>query len=559
MADNPDEPSQPDEPSDANADDATSGSDESGHDASESAPAADDRDDADERRGDAEQRDATTDEHQPDAEHTDAAGESPETLGDESLPGPDEDHVPDELPSLDGAEAPDGTEDFETLDEASLDGSDVTDSENADEPTGGLERVDDGHDPAPDGPADDSDESVGLPGPSMDTQPPEEPSRPTEDEHVADAPSVDEPVTGDPESSGTAGPGPSDPAADEHPPPPPDAAPADGADAGAVPPDADADRFDEHPPAPEPPEEYSPEHEPPRAPEHGSPEEHPPGPEPIGPNDAETGAPMAEDVAAEGPSFMDAPPDDEEMPLTEHIEEMVLRLSAVAVSAAAVAIAFYALGVDAWIPRLWYHIHPGAVDPCVGSPNTPFTQCAPPHIYSPVEYFLTKLKLSGIVGLVVALPVGVYQTYLFMRPGLYPKERRYYLASVPLSLVLALMGVAFATFVILPLLFDYFLTYSADTVSIAFQLKDTMNLMLALMGWLAVIFQIPLLMMLAVLMGVTSRAWMASNRLYFWGGFGGLAFLFGAVDPTGVAPILLAITMIVLFEVTLLMLRWVGR
>jgi sec-independent protein translocase protein TatC len=128
-----------------------------------------------------------------------------------------------------------------------------------------------------------------------------------------------------------------------------------------------------------------------------------------------------------------------------------------------------------------------------------------------------------------------------------------------MSLVLALVGVAFATFVILPLLFEYFLTYSADTVSIAFRLEDTINLMLVMMAWLAVIFQIPLLMMLGVLIGVTSRRWMASRRIYFWGGFGGVAFLFSAFDPTGVAPILLTLTMIVLFEVTLLLLRWVGR
>ena len=58
--------------------------------------------------------------------------------------------------------------------------------------------------------------------------------------------------------------------------------------------------------------------------------------------------------------------------------------------------------------------------------------------------------------------------------------------------------------------------------------------------------------------GLTTRAWLADKRLYFWGAFLGIAFLFSP-DPTGMAPIMVAATMIGLFESTLLLLRWVGR
>jgi sec-independent protein translocase protein TatC len=64
--------------------------------------------------------------------------------------------------------------------------------------------------------------------------------------------------------------------------------------------------------------------------------------------------------------------------------------------------------------------------------------------------------------------------------------------------------------------------------------------------------------MLAIMMGITTRRWLAARRLYFWGAFLGVAFLFSP-DPTGMAPILVAGTMVVLFEGTLLLLRWVGR
>jgi sec-independent protein translocase protein TatC len=52
---------------------------------------------------------------------------------------------------------------------------------------------------------------------------------------------------------------------------------------------------------------------------------------------------------------------------------------------------------------------------------------------------------------------------------------------------------------------------------------------------------------------------MEERRLLFWGAFVGLSFTFVAVDPTGMAPIVIGVTMIVLFEATLALLRWTGN
>jgi sec-independent protein translocase protein TatC len=79
-----------------------------------------------------------------------------------------------------------------------------------------------------------------------------------------------------------------------------------------------------------------------------------------------------------------------------------------------------------------------------------------------------------------------------------------------------------------------------------------------MLGLFAAVFQIPLFFMLAIMMGLTTRRWLADKRLYFWGAFLGIAFLFSP-DPTGMAPIIVAATMIGLFEATLLTLRWVKR
>jgi len=124
--------------------------------------------------------------------------------------------------------------------------------------------------------------------------------------------------------------------------------------------------------------------------------------------------------------------------------------------------------------------------------------------------------------------------------------------------VLGFAGVLFAHFAVLPFIFAYFTTYTEEAAVIAFGLQETFNLILIMMGWMALIFQIPLFIMLGIMMGLVTRRWLESKRLIFWGLFLGIAFIFSP-DPTGMAPIIVTITMIVLFEGTLLLLRWKDR
>ncbi|EMA25539.1 twin-arginine translocase subunit TatC [Haloarcula marismortui] len=253
-------------------------------------------------------------------------------------------------------------------------------------------------------------------------------------------------------------------------------------------------------------------------------------------------------------------PDDEEMPLADHVEEMAMRLFVVVGVMAVVAVIALPYS-DELINFLWYSFLDGPASQCgqvaTNADGSVVEGADCPNVYNPLALILARLKVSSLVGFIVALPVFVYQTYLFMRPGLYPRERRYYLAAVPTSLVLAAVGVGFAYFAVLRAMFDYFITYSDRAADLAFGLSETFNLIILMLGLFALIFQIPLFVMLAVMMGVTTRQWLQDRRLYFWGGFAAVAFLFSP-DPTGMAPLMVAVTMIGLFEGTLLLLRWTG-
>ncbi|OYR43676.1 twin-arginine translocase subunit TatC [Halorubrum sp. Hd13] len=241
---------------------------------------------------------------------------------------------------------------------------------------------------------------------------------------------------------------------------------------------------------------------------------------------------------------LEAPESDEEMPLAAHIEEMMRRLAVVFLFGGLATLVVVTESTEL-INYFWsYHI-PAPLE------NRP-------RLYGPLELPLTRLKVAGLAGVVVGLPAFVYQTYRFMKPGLYENERRYYLAAVPTSLILGGIGIAFAHFLVLPAIFSYFTTYTSDAATIAFGLAETFNLIVIMLAFMAIVFQIPLFIMLAIMMNLVTRQWLEAKRLLFWGAFLGIAFLFSP-DPTGMAPIIVTLTMIALYEGTLAILRWTGN
>ena len=255
-------------------------------------------------------------------------------------------------------------------------------------------------------------------------------------------------------------------------------------------------------------------------------------------------ATIADDGTDDSFEGVEAPESDEEMPLAAHIEEMMRRLAVVFLFGGLATLVVVTESTEL-INYFWsYHI-PAPLE------NRP-------RLYGPLELPLTRLKVAGLAGVVVGLPAFVYQSYRFMKPGLYENERRYYLAAVPTSLVLGGIGIAFAHFLVLPAIFSYFTTYTSDAATIAFGLAETFNLIVIMLAFMAIVFQIPLFIMLAIMMNLVTRQWLEAKRLLFWGAFLGIAFLFSP-DPTGMAPIIVTLTMIALFEGTLAILRWTGN
>jgi sec-independent protein translocase protein TatC len=118
-------------------------------------------------------------------------------------------------------------------------------------------------------------------------------------------------------------------------------------------------------------------------------------------------------------------------------------------------------------------------------------------------------------------------------------------------------GTVFAYYFVLPLIFGYLIHYSGDIAQVALSAKRIFSIILYTGVGFGLIFQIPVVMVLAVKLKIVTHSWLRDKRVIIYGLIIGIAF-FVIADPTGVSMIM-ALMAIVLFELGLLLTRYIGR
>ncbi|WP_410507066.1 twin-arginine translocase subunit TatC [Methanosarcina hadiensis] len=174
--------------------------------------------------------------------------------------------------------------------------------------------------------------------------------------------------------------------------------------------------------------------------------------------------------------------------------------------------------------------------------------------YSPLEWTLARLKLCLVFSLGITIPLFFYQLYRFAAKGLYPNERRFFLKVIPASFLLFLLGTAIGYFLVLPAMFRYILFYSGDLATAQLSVQNTLSAVTTILAGFGVVFQLPLLVVFAVKMGLVQYQTLKKQRILIYSGI--LAFsLFLTPDPTFIAQIVVAVLLAVLFEFSLLLVR----
>lgn len=168
--------------------------------------------------------------------------------------------------------------------------------------------------------------------------------------------------------------------------------------------------------------------------------------------------------------------------------------------------------------------------------------------------FFTPIKLTIVLSIFIAIPAILHQVWAFIAPGLYKHERRLIAPLVISSALLFYLGMAFAYFVVFPLAFSFFTSTAPEGVTIATDISSYLDFVLKLFFAFGLAFEIPIATLVLCWTGATTPEKMKQKRPYIIVG----AFIFGMLltPPDVISQTLLAIPMLILFEVGLLFARF---
>lgn len=161
--------------------------------------------------------------------------------------------------------------------------------------------------------------------------------------------------------------------------------------------------------------------------------------------------------------------------------------------------------------------------------------------------FLTPFKLTMMVSVFLSVPVILQQAWGFIAPGLYKHEKRIAVPLLISSVILFYAGMAFAYFVVFPIMFGFFASVTPQGVEMMTDIGQYLDFVLTLFFAFGVAFEIPIATFLLVWAGVVDVATLRKSRPYVIVG----CFLVGMLltPPDVFSQTLLAIPMWILFEV----------
>jgi sec-independent protein translocase protein TatC len=167
--------------------------------------------------------------------------------------------------------------------------------------------------------------------------------------------------------------------------------------------------------------------------------------------------------------------------------------------------------------------------------------------------FLVPFKLVLMLSVLLAVPYLLHQIWGFIAPGLYRHEKRLAGPLLVSSVALFYCGVAFAYFVIFPILFRFFISIAPAGVAVMTDIGQYLDFIIAIFFAFGIAFEVPVATFLLILAGVTTPDALAKKRPYIIIG----AFVVGMLltPPDVISQSLLAIPMWLLFELGLLMSR----
>ncbi len=236
--------------------------------------------------------------------------------------------------------------------------------------------------------------------------------------------------------------------------------------------------------------------------------------------------------------------EDEKLPLTSHLEEL---RKCLIVCSVAVGIGFVVS--YAFSDKIFYFLSRPLNNLLPAESSFIFTNVT--------EGFFTYLKLALFSGIFFASPVILHQIWSFVAPGLYNNEKKYAVPFVICSTLFFMCGTMFGYFVVFPIAFKFFIGYNSPSIKMLPSLKEYLSFSCKFLLAFGIVFEMPVFILFLSKLGIITEKQLRSNRKIMIIA----VFVVAAVltPPDVVSQILMAIPLIILYEISIIVAKIFGK
>lgn len=132
----------------------------------------------------------------------------------------------------------------------------------------------------------------------------------------------------------------------------------------------------------------------------------------------------------------------------------------------------------------------------------------------PTEALFTKLKIAFLFGILIALPIILYQIWQFIGPALFELEKKYLKFTIFFSYILFILGVSFAYFIVFPVGFKFLLNMGSSIIQPFISLSSYIDFLIIFILSFGIIFQLPLIILTLTKIGIITPKWLSDSRKY---------------------------------------------
>ncbi|EZP77459.1 Sec-independent protein translocase subunit TatC [Parageobacillus genomosp. 1] len=228
----------------------------------------------------------------------------------------------------------------------------------------------------------------------------------------------------------------------------------------------------------------------------------------------------------------------QEMPLIEHLNELRKRLIIVAVA----FIVFFVLGF-VFVQDIYRWM--------IQDLEVKLT------ILGPTDILWIYFMLAGVVAITLTIPVFVWQTWLFVKPALTPKERKITLSYIPATFILFVLGLCFGYFVVLPIVFRFLVGLGNDMFATMFTTEKYFRFVLHMTVPFAVLFELPVIVMFLTSIGLINPYALQKVRKYAY--FVLIVVAVSITPPDFISDFLVTIPLLLLYEISISISKFVYK